>query len=127
MHAHHDGEGAVDVAELLHDAAVPGLAETEPAVLLVDEHAGELPLAQVADHVVADPALLLRLPDIEGGEVVARTRHSGIDAEALLAGEQRERHDQLGLDLPEEEPLGEARLRRAVHCGCGGALGALRR
>jgi hypothetical protein len=129
VHAHHDGESAVDVAELLHDPAVARLTEAQAAVLLVDEHAGQLALAEVADDVVADPALLLRLPRVEGAEVVPGARDRGIHLRAHVAGDDRVGHDELRLGLTEEQPLGETGLGGAVDGGralgvggCGGSL-----
>ena len=59
VHAEHHRERGVGLAEHLEDAAVAGLREALAAVLLWHVQAAAPALAELADDVVADPALLL--------------------------------------------------------------------
>ena len=106
--AEDDRQRRVDLADGLEDPGVAGLGEALPAVLLLDVEAERPDLAQVAEHLVGDPALLLGLPRVVVlGAVVADPRVQITDPVLLLAVGGRPGEDQLLVDLAEEERLGE--------------------
>ena len=59
VHAEHHRERGVGLGERLEDTAVAGLREALAAVLLCHVEAAEPAFAEVANHVIADPTLLL--------------------------------------------------------------------
>ena len=108
--AEDDRERPVDLGEGLEDARVAGLGEALAAVLLVDVEAAAARLAELADHVVADPAVLL---DLARGRSSRRSPGLGRRARGpricSSASGRRPRKDHLLVDLAEEQRLGERR------------------
>ena len=107
--AHDHRERAVDLGELLGDAAVAGLAEPGAAVLLRHVQPQQPALAELADLVVADPAALLHGALVVVLAELAHRGHALADALALLIARGRIGEDQLLVDLAEEQRLGERR------------------
>ena len=108
VHAEHHRERGVGLGERLEDAAVAGLREALAAVLLRHVEAAEPALAELADHVVADPALLLDRPriDLLGG-VLAQPADQIADLALLALVGPRVREDEVLVDLAQEERLRE--------------------
>ncbi len=92
----------------LEDPRIAGLGEALPAVLLVDIEPQRTDLAQIAENLVRDPALLLRLPRVVVlGAVVANTGIQVPDPILLLTVGLGPGEDELLVDLAEKERLGE--------------------
>ncbi len=105
--AEDDRERPVDLGELLEDARVAGLREALPAVALVDVEPAEPGVAELADHVVADPAVLLDLAVVDRLADRAGTGAELADLDLLVLVGLRPREDHLLVDLPEQQRLRE--------------------
>jgi hypothetical protein len=62
--AEHDREGGVDLADGFEDPCVSRLREALPSILLLHIEPERPDLPEVAEHLVRDPPLLLRLPRV---------------------------------------------------------------
>ncbi len=123
--AEDDRQGRVDLGEGLEDARVAGLREALASVGLVDVEAAQPGLAELADHVVADPPLLLDLAVVHPGPDVARGRVERPDPLLLARVRGRPREHEFLVDLAEEQRLGERRdlaLRLVLDLGRGGSF-----
>jgi hypothetical protein len=107
VHAHDHRQRSVGLGELLEHAAVAGLRKPGAAVLLGHVEAGQAALAQLGDLVVADPALLLDGVLVVALAELARRLHEPAHLLLLLGVRLRIGEDELLVDLPEEERLGE--------------------
>ena len=125
VHAEHDRERRVDLGEGLEHARVAGLREALAAVALVDVEAAEPGLAELADHVVADPALLLDLAVVHARADLARGGVQVADPLLLVGVGRRPGEDHLLVDLAEEERLrerGDLALGLVLELGLGRRL-----
>ncbi len=109
MDAQDDRECRVDVGEGLEDARVPGLGEALAAVLLVHVEAQKAGLAQVAEELVGDPALVLELAVVLAARDLARRPDQAADLLLLVGVGHGPREDHVLVDLAEEERFGERR------------------
>ena len=109
MDAEDDRQRGVDLGERLEDPRVARLREALAAVLLVDVEAAEPRVAELADDVVADPAVLLDLAMVDRRADLARPRAQLTDLALLLLIRGRPREDHLLVDLAEQQGLGERR------------------
>jgi hypothetical protein len=123
VNAHDHRQRRVDLREHLGHAAVAGLRQALPAVLLVHVQAAEPGLAEGGDHLVADPAVLLGLARVDQlGRDVAQPCDQGADLVLLFGVRLRIGEDEVLVDLAEEERLREAADRgRGFHQAGAGA------
>ena len=84
--AEDDRESGVDLADRLEDPGVAGLREALAAVGLVDVEAERADLAEVAEHLVGDPALLLGLSRVVVLGAVVAIRGVQVPDPVLLLG-----------------------------------------
>ena len=107
VNAEDDREGGVDPGKGLEHARVAGLGETLAAEALGDIEATQAALPELADHVVADPAVLLDLPRVQPGAQLVGAGDQGPDLVLLVGVGLRPRKDQLLVDLAQEQRLRE--------------------
>src|SRR5262249_16944504 len=107
VHAHDDRKRRVDLRERLENARVAGLREALAAVLLGNVEAAQPALADLADRLVADPALLLDLAAVVALAELAQRVDEPADAVLLARLGLRPREHELLVDLAEEERLCE--------------------
>ena len=105
--AEDDRQRGVDPGEGLEHARVAGLREALAAVALRDVEAAQAALAQLADHVVADPAVLLDLARVKPGAELVRGRDQRPHVLLLGGVGLRPRKDQVLVDLAQEQGLRE--------------------
>ena len=110
VHPEHDRQGGVDLPDRLEHARVAGLGQALAAVSLVHVEAQHPDLAEVADDLVRNPALLLDAARVVVlGAVLAKPAVEVADPLLLVGVGRGPGKDQLLVDLAQEQRLGEGR------------------
>ena len=121
--AEHDRQRGVDPRQGLEDARVARLGEGLAAIALRDVEAAEAALPELADDVVADPAVVLDLARVEPrAQLVGRRDQRSHPILLGRVGLWPRKHQVL-VDLAQEQGLGERGARllrpRLLHSGLG--------